>query len=162
MPDPKASRPHMPGYGLKAENEGKGLLPWSWARERLERSHNYWLSTVTPEGAPHCMGVWGLWIEDKFYFSTGRKSKKAHNLAHNARCVLSTENAAEAVIVEGEAALDPDPKALKRIAPAYNAKYHYGDVGEMDEPVYVVTPRVVFGLVEGSMVGTATRWTFES
>jgi len=59
------------------------------------------------------------------------------------------------------AALDPDPKALKRIAPAYNAKYHYGVVGEMDEPVYVVTPRVVFGLVEGSKMGTATRWTFE-
>ena len=150
----------MPGYGLKPAAEGQGLLPWSWAQERLEKSHNYWLSTVTPEGAPHCMAVWGLWMEGKFYFSTGRKSKKARNLARNARCVVCAENAAEAVIVEGVAARDPDPKALQRIAPAYNAKYHYGDVGEMDEPVYIVTPRVVFGLVEGSMGDTATRWTF--
>ena len=150
----------MPGYGIKAETEGKGLLPWSWARQRLEKSHNYFLSTVAPDGAPHCMPVWGLWLNDKFYFSTGRRSKKARNLAHDARCVLCTENPAEAVIVEGMVALDPDPKALKRIAPAYNDKYHYGDVGEMDEPVYVVTPRVAFGMVEGCMVDTATRWTF--
>lgn len=150
----------MPGYGLKAENEGKGLLPWSWARERLEKSHNYWLSTVSADGAPHCMAVWGLWIENKFYFSTGRQSKKVRNLARNPRCVVCTENAREPVIVEGTAALDADPKALKRIAPAYNAKYQYGDVGEMDEPVYVVTPKVAFGLIEGSMVGTATRWRF--
>jgi PPOX class probable F420-dependent enzyme len=159
MPEPHATRPYMPGYGLKAESAG--LLPWSWARQRLEKSHNYFLSTVSPDGSPHCMPVWGLWLNETFYFSTGRQSKKARNLAHDPRCVLCTDNPAEAVIVEGTAALDPDPKALKRIAPAYNDKYHYGDVGEMDEPVYVVTPRVAFGMVEGSMVKTATRWTFK-
>ena len=42
---PKASRPHAPGYGLPAGN--KGLLPWSWAEQRLKKSHNYWITTVT-------------------------------------------------------------------------------------------------------------------
>ena len=150
----------MPGYGLKDADQGKGLLVWSWARERLEKSHNYYLSTVSPDGSPHCMPVWGLWMNEKFYFSTGRQSKKAGNLAHNPKCVVCTEDPREPVIVEGTAKLDPDPRALKRIAPQYNDKYHYGDVGEMDEPVYVVTPHVAFGMVEGSMVDTATRWTF--
>lgn len=36
---PKASRPHMPGYGLPAGT--KGLLTWAWAEERLLASHNY-------------------------------------------------------------------------------------------------------------------------
>ena len=42
--EPKASRPFMPGYGISEGEEG--LLPWSWAVERLEKSHNYWVMTV--------------------------------------------------------------------------------------------------------------------
>ena len=35
MGEPHASRPYMPGYGLLGPDEGTGLLPWSWAEERL-------------------------------------------------------------------------------------------------------------------------------
>ena len=35
MTEPTASRPHMPGYGILDADRGKGLLPWSWAKERL-------------------------------------------------------------------------------------------------------------------------------
>ncbi len=41
---PTAERPHMPGYGLSTS--GRGLLPWKWARDRLTRSHNYWMVTT--------------------------------------------------------------------------------------------------------------------
>jgi hypothetical protein len=41
MTDPKASRPHMPGYGLLGASEGTGLLPWSWAEQQLTASRNY-------------------------------------------------------------------------------------------------------------------------
>ena len=30
---PRASRPHMPGYGLPEGTEG--LMPWQWAEQRL-------------------------------------------------------------------------------------------------------------------------------
>ena len=60
MSEPRASRPSMPGYGLAAENEGQGLLPFQWARERLERSRNYFVSSVRPDGRPHSMPVWGV------------------------------------------------------------------------------------------------------
>jgi hypothetical protein len=36
---PKASRPHMAGYGVPESLEGS--LPWEWARERISKSHNY-------------------------------------------------------------------------------------------------------------------------
>ncbi len=83
---PKASRPHAPGYGLPTGN--KGLLPWSWAEQRLQKSHNYWITTVKPVGSPqgvspHTMVVWGLWQDGRFLFSTGSKSRKARNLAQN-------------------------------------------------------------------------------
>src|ERR1700754_5101834 len=96
---PKASRPHMPGYGMPTGT--KGLLPWTWAEERLRRSHNYYLMTVRADGAPHAMPVWGIWADERFYFSTGATSVKARNLAANASCVVCTDKPAEAVVVEG-------------------------------------------------------------
>ena len=33
--EPNATRPYMPGYGILPATEGTGLLPWSWAVERL-------------------------------------------------------------------------------------------------------------------------------
>jgi hypothetical protein len=35
---PRASRPYMPGYGIQGPDEGSGLLPWSWAEQRLTES----------------------------------------------------------------------------------------------------------------------------
>ncbi len=96
---PKASRPHMAGYGVPESLEGS--LPWEWARERISKSHNYWLTTVRPDGAPHTMVVWGIWLDGAYYFSTNATSRKARNLQQNPNCVVCTENAEEAVIIRG-------------------------------------------------------------
>jgi hypothetical protein len=181
---PKASRPHAPGYGLP---EGKkGLLPWSWAEKRLKTSHNYWITTVTPRGSvrtvsphsvsphgvsphgvsPHTMVVWGLWQDGRFLFSTGSKSRKARNLAQNMNCIVCTEHAQEAVIVEGVAEI-ADVAARRKFLPAYERKYKFDmkamkeDILCMKEPVFAVRPRVVFGLWEKHFVGKSTRWKFE-
>src|SRR5947207_1045727 len=98
---PKSSRPHMPGYGIATAR--RGLLPWTWAAERLTNSHNYWISTARPDGRPHCMGVWGVWYAGMFYFSSGRESVKSRNLKKNPYCVICTENAAQPVVLEGRA-----------------------------------------------------------
>ena len=62
---PRAGRPHMPGYGVSGPADGTGLLPWSWAEERLSRSHDYVLATVRPDGHPHAMPVWGVWLDGR-------------------------------------------------------------------------------------------------
>jgi hypothetical protein len=87
---PVASRPYMPGYGTLGAEESIGLLPWSWAEERLVRSHDYWLATVTPSGAPHLMPVWAILHEERLWFSSAKGSRKALNLAGEPRCTLST------------------------------------------------------------------------
>ena len=71
--EPQASRPSMPGYGLLPPGEGRGLLPWSWAEEHLGASRNYWVSTVSPSGAPHARPVWGVWSDGQLYFSSGSR-----------------------------------------------------------------------------------------
>ena len=162
--EPKASRPHAPGYGLPESN--KGLLPWSWAEQRLKKSHNYWITTVKPDASPHTMVVWGLWQDGQFLFSTGSKSRKARNLAENPTCVVCTERADEAIIVEGAAKI-ADVAARKKFLPIYERKYKFDmqgmeqDILSLKEPGFAVRPRVVFGLWEKEFVGKATRWMFE-
>src|SRR5258708_9733703 len=117
---PKASRPRMPGYGTQTGT--KGLLPWTWAEERLRRSHNYYVMTVRPDATPHAMPAWGIWVDDRFYFSTGAKSRKARNLAANASCVVCTDHPAEAVVLEGTSSPMQDAERLSATAPHYARK----------------------------------------
>jgi hypothetical protein len=171
---PKSSRPYMPGYGLPAGSEG--LLPWSWAEQRLKKSHNYWIITVKPDDStdndsphtisPHTMVVWGLWQDGRFLFSTGSKSRKARNLAQNSNCVVCTEHAQEAVILEGIAEI-ADVPARRKFLPEYEHKYKFDmskmkpDILSMKEPVFAVRPRLVFGLSEKHFMEKTTRWIFE-
>ncbi len=149
----------MPGYGEYAI-KGRGLIPWSWAVERLAKAHSYWVSTVRPDGRPHVMPVWGLWQDDSFYFSTGTESRKARNLAANPHCVVHVEPAKEAVIVEGVAEAVTDPALLKRLCDVYNGKYDWDAEGW---PFYAVRPRVAFCILENTDDDTdcLTRWEFD-
>lgn len=160
---PKATRPQAPGYGFPKST--KGLLPWTWAEQRLKKSHNYWITTVKPDGSPHTMVVWGLWQDGAFLFSTGSKSRKARNLAKNPNCIVATENAAEAIIVEGiseTAGLD----ARKKFLAPYERKYKFDmssmkdDILSMKEPVFAVRPKLAFGLWEKHFQAKSTRWKF--
>ena len=155
---PKVSRPHMPGYGIPKGK--KGLLSWKWAEQRLEKSHNYWISTARPDGTPHTMIVWGLWLDGRFYFSTGEKSRKARNLEANPKCVICSERAEQAVIVEGVAELVSDRAFRKKFGDLYQKKYDW-NMKDFSEPIYVVRPRVAFGLFEKKFMGSATRWKFD-
>jgi len=159
----------MPGYGVLDAQNGEGLLPWSWAVERLEKARNYWIATRWPDGQPHLMPVWGVWFKDAFYFSTGRHSRKARNLTNDPRCAVSTEHADEPVILEGAAHEVKDAVLLEEVTQVYSSKYGFvmeptqdgvtdseGNVG----PLFVVYPRVVFGF-GGDLVGSATRWVFK-
>jgi uncharacterized pyridoxamine 5'-phosphate oxidase family protein len=154
---PKATRPNIPGYGLPKST--KGLLPWSWADQQLKKSREYFVTTVRPDGSPHVMIVWGLWIENVFYFSTGKTSVKAKNLAKNPKCVIATGRADAVVIVEGEAQSIKVPPELNFFK-TYEKKYKWDMSGMQEEPVFAVRPRVAFGLVEKTFSKSATRWLF--
>src|SRR5581483_135831 len=157
---PRASRPYMPGYGLPDATQGKGLLPWSWAERRLVGSHNYWFASARPEGGPHLMVIWGVWIGGRFWFSTGAKSRKARNLSANAACVIGTERASSAVIVEGTAQV-VDPRDVPReVSASYKKKYKWVFDPRFG-PIMAVTPRVAFGLHEKDFDQSTTKWTFQ-
>ncbi len=155
---PKPSRPHIPGYGID-EKDLSSVLPWRWAERRLQKTQNYFLATVRSDGRPHVMPVWGVWVDNCFYFSTGRKSVKRRNLKNNPNCVVCAGEAKATVLVEGRASQVRSNPVLKKFAKAYIAKYAI-DPLSMKEPIFTLKPRVAFGQIEKTFVKTATRWLF--
>lgn len=159
-PEPKASRPFAPGYGFPKNEEKKGMLPWSWVTKKMGPCHTFWLATVHDhDGRPHIMPVWGVWLDDAFFFSTARKSRKGRNLAANPACTITNDNGEEAVIVEASASEFNDPVVLDRVVAAYKKKYKM-DPTSMKEPIFVARPKTVFAFVEKTFPKSATRWSF--
>jgi hypothetical protein len=112
------------------------------------------------------MPVWGVWHNGSFWFSSSGRSRKARNLAADPRCVVTTENAVEPVVVEGTAEVVTDPEALARMLALENAKYQTDYSIELLDPAVSATirvwPRWAFGLAEADFTGSPTRWVFES
>lgn len=161
-PDPHRDRPHMPGYGIAAGPAG--LLPWSWAEERLRESHDFWLATVTPGGRPHLMPVWAVWTGEVLWFSSSLRSVKARNVAAGSAVSIATEDPYEPVVVEGTAEIVTDPAALRAFLDAMNEKYSTAyDIAFLDPAANAsmrLRPEKVIGLREKDFTGTPTRWTF--
>ena len=156
----------MPGYGIQGPDQGSGLLPWSWAAGRLSRARNYWVVSVRPDGRPHSMPVWGMWDDGGFLFTSGVQSRKIKNLKADPRCVVSTEDAADPVIVEGTAAIITDRDRIARALDLMNDKYETSiQAGFLDPAVnatVAVRPRQVISMRHGDFAGSPTRWTFDA
>jgi PPOX class probable F420-dependent enzyme len=164
MSQPRASRPYMPGYGIVGPAEGRGLLPWSWAEERLKASHDYWVATVWPDGRPHVMPVWGVWSHESLCFSSSLRSRKARNLRADPRCVVTTDNPIEPVVVEGVAELVRDLGAIEEMIALVNQKYSSDITLEFMDPqvnaMFRIRPRWVFSLNDKEFTDSPTRWEF--
>jgi general stress protein 26 len=163
-PNPEASRPQLPReYQILGPTEGSGLLPWSWAMERLSNSRGHWIATTRPDGSPHVMVVWGVWLADNFYFTTSPRSRKACNLAANPRCVVCTERSDQGVVLEGVAEQVTDPELVSKFREVYREKYQE-DVDTSLFAVYAVRPNVAFGFISTpeQWAGSMTRWRFSN
>ena len=155
-------------------SEGATAVPWSVASAELANAEVYWLSTVRPDGHPHATPIAAVWMNGSVHFSTGPEERKAKNLAHNPRVVVTTGcnffRRGLDVIVEGAAMAVRDQPTLERLAEAFAAKYegHFGftvrhgrfshDQGGAAD-VYEVAPAKAFAYGRGPTF-TATRYCF--
>jgi hypothetical protein len=160
--EPTADRPTMFGGHLEPV-----LLPWSWATHRLTIARNYWIATTRPDDRPHARPVWGVWLDDAFFFSTG--SLAADSLPTRPEITVHLESGSEVVIIEGRARVVDERAQTVRIVDLYNPKYQWEiDPDQLPGPFYEVRPRVAFGWTSddtgrdggAGFHATATRWTF--
>lgn len=148
--------------------------PWIRARHEFAEAEVYRLGTVRPDHRPHIVPVLGVWHSGAWYFATGAEERKAHNLAANSRCAVSTGgNGLRGldVTVEGIAARTSDETESHAVAEAFEAKYghHLGTDGtfagmgdairRQQVPLYRVTPTKAFAFGKGERFSqTRYRW----
>jgi hypothetical protein len=155
--NPKATRPYMPDYGIKGPDEGTGLLPWSWAVERLAASHDYWIATTWPDGRPHVTPVWGAWVDDAVWFSCGPNSRKARNLDRDPRCSITSDKPSEPVVLDAVVERIPGREGAQRFADISTAKYEieYSVEFFASNALFAAHPTSAFGLDEADFTGSA-------
>ena len=142
------------------------MVSWSWAVERLEQARNYWFSTTRPDGRPHAMPAWAVWLDGALYFDGSPETRRGRNLAVNPAITVHLESGDQVVILEGQAleAGRPDPAFAQRLAAAYEAKYgashdyHPSPATWDSGGLWVMRPRVAFGWTE--FPKALTRWSF--
>ncbi|MBI3172397.1 MAG: pyridoxamine 5'-phosphate oxidase family protein [Chloroflexi bacterium] len=145
MSNPKATRPTLPrGYVDNPISE----VSWEYIEQRLRESINYWLCSVRPDGRPHVIPRWGVYLDGKFYYDGSPETRHARNLEANPNVSLHLESGNDVVIMDGTSrpAGKPAPEFALRLAEAYRAKY--ASEGYSPEPtqwdeggLYVFTPR---------------------
>ncbi len=164
--EPCASRPIMPrDYGVPEQDDG--MLPWTWAVERLERARLYWFSTVRADGRPHAMPAWAVWIEGGLHFDGGPDTLRLRNLAARPDLVVQVQVAGdEVVILEGQGHESGKPSAElgQRLADAFAAKYgeshDYRPAPDQWDRggLWIMRPSKAFGW--GEFPKSVTRWIF--
>jgi len=148
----------MPGYGVAGEIDG--VLPWSWAIEVMDVARNPALATTRPDGRPHVMPVWAIWLDDQgVVFSTAITSIKSKNLLGNASAAFYFERDHDNLVVEGRCEI-VELDAVPGFVDTYKKKY---DFAIEEGPVWVLRPTSAFGFIETNedFAKTATRWRFE-
>ncbi|MGH8985912.1 MAG: pyridoxamine 5'-phosphate oxidase family protein [Acidimicrobiia bacterium] len=148
--------------------------PWSEVRGALAEGQWYWLATVGPNGRPHVVPVLTVWLDGALYTTSAAGARKARNLALDSHCVVTVDNEAMHLVVEGEATKVRDETKLERVAGVYRSKYEWPATvrdGAFDAPygaptagpppyeVYEITPTVAFGFGTDEKF-IPTRWRF--
>ncbi len=69
------------------------------------------------------MPVWGMWDDAVLWFSSSAQSRKTRNLTRDPRCVVTTEDTSDPVVIEGTARIVTEQAALQRVVDLMNEKY---------------------------------------
>jgi hypothetical protein len=165
MAEPVAERPAMRAYGVDTPDWRP--LPWSWAAERLERSHNLWVVTVSATGRPHALPVWGVWDDARpgFGWACAPSARKAANIAANPQVCVMADDTVECVSVEGTATRLTHPAEIDAWIQRYLDKYRGEEVTAdflRANAMFVMEPERAFGVIERAdeFATRATRWRF--
>jgi len=98
---PATDRPVFPeGYGIPATADGQ--LAWSDVEPRLVAAKHYWINSVRPDGTPHSVPRWGVWLDGRFWYDGAPTTRHTRNVEKNPAVTLTLESGTEVVIVEGE------------------------------------------------------------
>jgi hypothetical protein len=110
------------------------------------------------------MPVWAVLLDDRLWFSSSVRSRKARNLSNSPFASLTTDDAQGPVIAEGVVERITEVSMLERMLAAENEKYgtDYGmdTLDPSENSCFALTPDRVIGLDSSDFTGSPTRWSF--
>ncbi len=116
---------------------------------RLATEQNVWMATVRPDGRPHLVPVWFVFVRGSFWVGTGARSVKVANVRAQGRATVALEDGDRPVVAECSVREVPRPVPGDVVA-AFRDKYSWDVDAEVDEDMGEV---VVLELAPG-------RWVF--
>ena len=81
--------------------------------------HTFWLSTIDADGRPHMTAVGAFWVDGRYYFCGGPRSRKIRNIERDPRCAFGVAIHGYDVALEGRAARVTDEAMLQRLAEVF-------------------------------------------
>lgn len=140
---PKISRPKFPkGYSDNPTSN----VPWEYVEEQLTKSKQFWICSVRPNGRPHVIPRWGVYLDGKIYYDGSPETRHAQNILKNPYVTVNLEDGWKAIFLEGKSVPAPKPTAkfAKRLVEAYKKYAEDGYIpkaNQWDEGgLYVFTP----------------------
>ena len=114
----------------------------SQVERRLQTEQNLWLATVRPNGTPHLVPIWFVWVAGKIYLCTGADSVKVRNLMQNPRVSIALEDGTKPVVIEGQARPMGRPPAA--VIDAFQHKYDWNiqTDGEYDQVIEIEPAKI--------------------
>jgi hypothetical protein len=163
MTTPKITRPQFPkGY---VDNPAS-YVDWSWVVTQLTESKNYWLCSVRPDGRPHVIPRWAVYVDGRIYYDGSPETRHAQNLETNPHASVHLESGDQVIILEGTSASagKPAPELANRLVAAYRKKYagqgYSPEPSQWDEGgLYVFTPRQCIAWTQFNL--DPTKFVFE-
>ena len=111
----------------------------NWPRDRLRRSHNYWLATTprrTRRASPPPRTDLGHLVGRPLLVQASYAGQKVDNIAARSSVVVTTETPREVVILEGTAAQVGEDALADTYAETFDSKYGDGWRG-VDKPAFL-------------------------
>lgn len=141
---PKITRPKFPkGYVDNPISE----VPWAYVEEKLTNAKHYWMCSVRPNGHPHVVPRWAVYLDGKIYYDGSPETRHARNIVENPNVTVNLEDGQKAIILEGTSipAPKPTPEFAQRLVAAFRKYAEDGytpEAAQWDEGgLYVFTPR---------------------
>lgn len=164
MKKPKITRPKFPeGY----VDNPVSYVDWKWVAAQLTKAKHYWICSVRPDGRPHVVPRWCVYLDGKIYYDGSPETRHARNILKNPNVSLHLESGKQAIILEGisEPAGKPEPELAQRLSEAISAKY--AEDGYSPEPdqwdeggLYVFTPHQC--IAWSNFLKDPTKFIFET
>jgi hypothetical protein len=135
---------------------------------KLSAATEFWVATTRPDGRPHVVPRWGVWLDGGFFYDGSPTTRHARNVIENPACALHLESGTDVVILEGSS--QPSAPIGTDLGERLSAEFHrkYGDRGYAPPPdswsdeqaggMRIFTPRT--GLAWSEFPTDVTRFHF--